>query len=153
MDSKLFAPWDGVREYKETFALVWRDLMPGEPFSLLHVIPRGRLTAMGELASSERREIEKTECPDVSGQFGSVVRRLGSDPDEWRCEQIEAGSLPHGIVDFSQREESDLVVLLTHDRRDRLAKLIDRSMGKDLERIRLPVEVEELGPAALATVP
>ena len=153
MDSKFFAPWAGAGESKETFALVWRDLMPGETFSLLYVVPRGWLTAMGELVSRERRQIEKTECPDVSAQFGSVVRRLGSDPDQWRCEQTEAGSLPYDIVDFSQRQESDLVVLLTHDRRDRLAKLIDRSMGRDLERIRLPVEVEELGPAALATVP
>ena len=170
MYQKALIPLDGTKEAEQVVDLVRRDLGPDGTLILLHVIAPDRLIKPWEVVLLASRMEEGQRTRSVNCLLGShmgelndsgamlylagAARRLGGDSCRCRCEIVVHESVARGIVDFSRREEVDLIAIYTHDRKRRLARLIGKSIARDVQQ-RAPIEVRvfsprELGVAALA---
>ena len=123
--------------------------MPESEVILLHVIPPGRTVYMEGMAW-HAGEQENAERDRAMSYLRGLTSRIDEGSDSWRCEVIVEPSVADGIANYAAREEVDLIVMYTHDRKG-LAKLIKGSIAEKVRR-KAFIEVQLIKPQELVTV-
>ena len=149
MYRKILVPLDKSKEAEAVIPLIEDLLDPGGEVILLQVIPSD-----WERAVKETTWVGTRQEDQVLGQAiwycNVLVNRLGDESTRWRCEVTVDDSIADGIANFAVREEVDLIMMYTHDRKG-LAKLIKGSIA---ERVffKAPIAVRVFKPQELVAV-
>ena len=62
-----------------------------------------------------------------------IANKSGDGAGRWRCEVVVSSSVADGIADIARREEVDLIVMYTHERKG-LSKLIKGSIAEKVRK-------------------
>ena len=147
MYSKVLVPLDGSPESEKVLNFTEDLVDHGGEVVLLKVIPPMPGLTIGQttLTASQR---EEAEGANARAYLRSVVRNLGKEEVNWRCEAVVSRSVAEGITGFADRENVDLIAMYTHDRKG-LARLIKGSIASKVQR-QSPTEVRVFRPKELA---
>jgi nucleotide-binding universal stress UspA family protein len=130
--NRILVPLDGSKESEGAIKSALEHLSPDGELILLHVVfPAKTVTLGDQLVMSH--QIEEAELSKARVYLKGVIREHGEDPDHHWCEAIIGDTVPKSIIDFATREDVDLIVMCTHDRKG-IAGLIRRSVARRVER-------------------
>ena len=154
MYRKIVVPLDGSEEAEKALPIAQNVLAPGGEVVLLHIIKpvsaglgheEGFIVFNDQLEDGER-STWLNYLEDVRNQNNGAASKT-------RCEVVISGSVAGGITQSASKEDADLIVMYTHDRKG-LAKLIRGSIAEKVQRT-VPIEVHVFNPWKLEeqTVP
>ncbi len=147
MYEKVLVPLDESKESEAVIPLAQEELTPDGEIILLHVVPPCEPQIVdGHLMSADQLEAEVRSA--AMGYLQEVIDRAASDPRRWRREVFVSPSVAQGIVDVAWFRKVDLVAMYTHDRKG-LARLVQRSVARGVERRARPTEVKVFKPKEL----
>ena len=153
---RILVPLDKSKEAEGVLPLVREHLIPGCQLILLHVIPPGRTMSMGDGVllgqgvvwhASEQEEAERDRAMYY---LRGLASRIDEGSDSCRCEVIVERSVADGIAKYAAREEVDLIVMYTHDRKG-LAKLIKGSIAEKVGN-KATADVQVIKPQELVAI-
>ena len=146
MYRKILVPLDRSNEAEGVLPIVQDLLALGGEVVLLHVITPFREPSEGQNLSSGTPQ-EDQERARAMWYLRGLVRRIGGEFDPWYCEVAVSSSVADGIAMYAVRENADLIIMCTHDRKG-LAKLIRGSIAEKVW-YRAPIEVQVVRPREL----
>ncbi len=143
MHQKIVVPLDGSEEAEKVLQIAQKMLAPGGDLVLLHIL-RPVIVSFGNVWEYLvfNDEIGDGERPKWISYLKDVCFRIGGAEARWRCDVAINWSVADGITNFATKEDADLIVMYTHDRRG-LAKLIKGSIASDVQR-RAPMKVRRV---------
>ncbi len=146
MHNKILIPLDGTRESEQALQPAARELAAdGEAILLKVVLPAKAQTIGTQVIPGE--QIDEIELSKAISYLKTLTNQLDGRPYRWRYETIIARSVPEGILDVASRENVDLIVMCSHDRKG-LSRLMKKSVSKDVER-KARVDVKVFKPGEL----
>lgn len=149
MFEKILVPLDISEESASVLPFVQESLIAEGEGILLHIIPPGRTSFLGEYVTLGM-QIEEEVRSRAKLYLKGIVSQISEGSGSWRYEVVVSDSVADGIVDFARREEVDLIVMFSHDRKG-LAKLIKGSIAEKVQK-RAASEVQIFSPRELVTV-
>ncbi|MFQ6027988.1 MAG: universal stress protein [Dehalococcoidia bacterium] len=150
MYQNILVPLDGFKESEAVLPMMQDLLGPDGRVLLLHVIPPGRALHAGGriLMASEQEEGERARA---LAYLRGLARRPGRLPSQWDCEVMVSKRVASAIVDCAARENVDLIVMYTHDRKG-LARLLRGSVAETVQQ-KAAAEVRVVSAGVLAGTP
>jgi nucleotide-binding universal stress UspA family protein len=146
MYGKVLVPLDGSTESEMVLNSIEDLVDPEGEVVLLKVIPpmQGQTIGQVTVTASQREEAEEA---NARAYLRGVVRNVGKEEANWRCEAVVSRSVAEGITGFATRENVNLIAMYTHDRKG-LARLIKGSIASQVQR-QSPIEVRVFRPREL----
>ena len=146
---RILVPLDRSQEAEGVLPLVREHLMPEGEAILLHVIPPGRTRSVEQFVFPASQQ-EEADLNSAMSYLRGLASHMGMGSENWRCAAVVAQSVADGIVIYAAREEVDLIVMYTHDRRG-LAKLIKGSIAEKVWH-KASIDVQVIKPHELVAV-
>ena len=145
MYRKIVVPLDGSEEAEKALPIAQNVLAPGGEVILLHIIkPVSAGIAHGEGFIVFNDQLEDGERSRWMNCLNEIKNRYDGASGKTRCEVVISGSVAGGITQLAGKEDADLIVMYTHDRKG-LAKLIKGSIAENVQRT-VPIEVHVFNP-------
>ena len=137
---------DGSAGAERALIMAQEMLPPGGKGILLKVISPGKSQQFGERLVLVSKG-EEARRAGAMGYLRCAVDHLTKYPGRWRCEVAVSDSVPGAIAEFAIREEVDLIVMYSHERKG-LAKLIKGRIAEKVQQ-KATMELRVLRPREL----
>ena len=145
---KILVPLDMTEEAARVLPEADKLLRSEGEGILLHVIQTNTDadTITGRIQRElDRQDVDHTEAMEY---LTGLAGRVRTDSNRWRCDVIEAPSVADGVASYATRESVDVIVMNLQERKG-LAKLIRRSIAKEIKQ-KAPVDVRVFRESVLA---
>ena len=133
MYSKVIIPLDGSKDAEWVLDQFREEVAPDGEVILLkvnHPMPSRAVGGGNVILGSQ---VEENQRSEALAYLKSMALQHGGESGNWRWSAIISSSPAEGIVDFAKREEADLIVMYTRNRKG-LAKLFKGSVASEVER-------------------
>ena len=147
MYQKILVPLDKSGDSEEVLKAVPTLVAAEGAAVLLHVIPPGRTTSVGQFVIHATQH-EENEHGRAMAYLRPVAAQLEEQSVPTICAVVASDSVAQCIADFAERENADLIAMRSHGRKG-LSKLFRGSVAAAVQR-RSAVQVRILGSEELA---